>query len=209
MKKYNMKDFVTAGVVLLIAVTILAVMREQAIKEDYNGLQKDNEKLVEQIVKMEEELDGQSSSSKELEKENKRLTEDVLKLEGEVEALKTPVNYQDILEAIKLVESYKEAKSFEEASKFIAFNIGNGMTAQDSSLTCPCFFVFNEKSVEWIQNAVHELETVRTEKDRIILTYNTVKDIGEYEFVMTKAMGRDDPTEKWRIEKIKPESNKN
>ncbi|RFB13527.1 hypothetical protein DZB84_16270 [Bacillus sp. HNG] len=208
MKNFRGKNVVLAGFVLLIAITILAVMREQEIKDDYHELQDNNEKLVEQIDTLEKEVESLSRSSNDLETGNKQLTEEIVKLEEAVEALKTPVHYQDFLEAIKLVESYKEAKTFKEASEFIALQNGFGLMAQDSSLTCPCLFAFNSKSVEWIPNAVLELVKVRTEKDKIILTYNTVNDIGDYEFVLIKGMGRNDPTEKWRIEEIKHESKK-
>lgn len=82
-------------------------MREQEIKDDYHELQDNNEKLVEQIVTLEKEVESLSRSSKDLETGNKQLTEEIVKLEEAVEALKTPVHYQDFLEAIKLVESYK------------------------------------------------------------------------------------------------------
>ncbi|MEK3822493.1 hypothetical protein MKY20_25790, partial [Cytobacillus sp. FSL W8-0315] len=112
--------------------------------------------------------------------------------------------YKEFIAALSTIESYKASQSFQEATKFMAFKDGQGYFTTDKAGNCPCGFGFNGKGFEWIPNAVLDLKEFRIEKDKVYLTYNTVEDIKtNYQFVMTKAIGKYDSVKKWRIEDIK------
>lgn len=124
-------------------------------------------------------------------------------MEEEVESLRSAIEYQEFTAAINTIESYKASQSFQEASKFIAFKEGGGHITMDTG-NCPCEFGFNGKGFEWVPNAVLDLKEFRIEKDKVYITYNTLEEIkNNYQFVMTKSIGRYDSVKKWRIEEIK------
>jgi hypothetical protein len=139
-----------------------------------------------------------------LKNENKRLVENLTYLEKEVDALKSTIEYQDFNDAINTIESYKSTKTLKDTSKFLALNNGTGFTTLDREGNCPCTISFKEGSIEWKPNTVLELMAFRVEKEKILLTYNTVEETQHtYQFIMTMGPGRDDQEEKWRIEGIR------
>jgi hypothetical protein len=123
--------------------------------------------------------------------------------------------YQDLNDAISTVNSYKTAKTFDEASTYIAFDADIGGFSTVNEGNCPCFFNFNERAFEWKPNVIQNLSEFRTEKGKIILIFNSVQnEHTAYQFVMTKAAGWKhdksktigwvvDKEEKWRILEIK------
>ncbi|MBE4910085.1 hypothetical protein IMZ08_18780 [Bacillus luteolus] len=194
------KEYVYPALIFLLAITIISVMRAQEIKDDFRQLQVANEKFVEQVSTLEMEIEKHSSSSEKLEKENNRLTEEISKLEEENETIKTSVNYQDFHEAVSTVESYKVAKTFEEAREYLLFANGLGYTKSDDG--CPCEISFNGRGFKWFPNAVQELKEFSIEGDKIYLTYNTSEDIKRnYKFILAKGEYLDQ-LGKWRIKLI-------
>jgi len=188
------KDLKTSALVLLIVVIALGVFDNLKISDEVEELQEEKQKLSKQIASLEKELENSSKISDELETANKRLVENLIQLKEEVDSLKS-VDYQEFIEAISTVESYKAAETLEEARQFMSKWVGSYRLDQAS--TCPCGWIFNGGGIEWIRNAVVELSEFTIEKEKILLTYNTIEEIERnYQFVMMKEEG-------WKIEEIK------
>lgn len=195
------KNFKTTALVLLLVIITLSVLDNLKISDSVEELQENKQKLSNQIASLKIELGNSFSTSDELEKENKRLVENLTQLEEEVDSLKS-VDYQEFMDAISTVESYKTAETLEEARQFMSIRVGT--STLDRAGTCPCSWLFDIRSFEWIPNTVIKLSEFTIEKEKILLTYNTIEDIErDYQFVMTKEEEGNTNVERWKIEKIK------
>lgn len=204
------KNFKTYALLIALIFTTIAIIDNLRISNVAEGLQKYKDNLVKQVANFEQELGNSSNNLEELKKENELLTEDISDFKKEVEALKSPVNYQDFIDAVSAVESYKDEKSFNKAKEFFAYSMdtvfSTGFSTKDSAGNCPCSISFGGKTIEWIPSSVLDLKEFRIETERIFLTYNTVEKIrNDYQFVMTKTFGFNNnyKVEKWGIEEIK------
>lgn len=198
------KNYKTYTLLLLLVLATITILDNLKISDFAKGMQENNDKLVDKVTSLEKELGISSNTSDELEKENKLLVENLSQLEEKVDALTSTVEYQDFIDATSTIESYKATETFKETWEFISLNIGSGFSAMDNAGNCPCGFIFNRNHIEWVPNAVLTLREFSIEKEKILLTYNTVVDIKHnYQFVMTKSAARNDKVERWRIEEIK------
>ncbi|EFV74315.1 hypothetical protein HMPREF1013_05454 [Bacillus sp. 2_A_57_CT2] len=192
-------------VILLItaALAIFDSINSSNVTED---VRKEKDKLASKVTRLEKENENRSNLFVEVREEKEELEENLSQMEEEVESLRSAIEYQEFTAAINSIESYKASQSFQEATKFMAFKDGQGYFTTDKAGNCPCGFGFNGKGFEWIPNAVLDLKEFRIEKDKVYLTYNTAEDIKtNYQFVMTKAIGKYDSVKKWIIEDIKLE----
>ncbi|MGA5690652.1 hypothetical protein [Cytobacillus pseudoceanisediminis] len=192
-------------VILLItaALAIFDSINSSNVTED---VRKEKDKLASKVTRLEKENENRSNLFVEVREEKEELEENLSQMEEEVESLRSAIEYQEFTAAINSIESYKASQSFQEATKFMAFKDGQGYFTTDKAGNCPCGFGFNGKGFEWIPNAVLDLKEFRIEKDKVYLTYNTAEDIKtNYQFVMTKAIGKYDSVKKWMIEDIKLE----
>jgi regulator of replication initiation timing len=212
------KNFKTYALVIVLIFTTIAIIDNLRISNVAEDLQKDKDNLVKQVANFEQDLGNSSNNLEELKKENELLTEDIFDFKKEVDALKSPVNYQDFIDAISAVESYKDAESFNRAKEFFAFSKDTGFSTAfstiDSAGNCPCGISFRGGGIEWIPNTVLELKEFRIEREKIFLTYKTVESIRrDYQFVMTKTktigFSNNYKVEKWGIEEIKLKVNEN
>jgi regulator of replication initiation timing len=198
------KNFKTYALVIVLIFTTIAIIDNLRISDVAEELQKDKDNLVKQVANFEQDLGNSSNNLEELEKENELLTEEISNFKKEVEVLKSPVNYQDFIDAISAVESYKEVESFIKTKEFFALSMYTSFSTTDRVGNCPCGISFRTGGIEWMPNSVLELKEFRIERERIFLTYNTVEIIRhDYQFVMTKTKGYKDEVERWRIEYIK------
>ncbi|MBE4906519.1 hypothetical protein IMZ08_00420 [Bacillus luteolus] len=199
------KSVKTYALVILVIITGIAMFDNHRISEEAVILQSEKDKLVEQVASLEKEDENKSNSVESLEHENKRLVGELSELEKEVEGLKTTVNYQDFLGAISTVESYQVSKTFKETHDYFLNTRGLGFSYSGTDATCPCEFLFNGRSFEWVPNAIQELKKFRAEGNKVYLTYQTNEDIKHYnyQFVMAKGEGMfENKEEAWRIEVI-------
>ncbi|MCM3595605.1 hypothetical protein M4D55_07385 [Metabacillus idriensis] len=196
------KNFKTYALLIVLIFTTIAIIDNLRISNVAEELQKDKDNLVKQVANFEQDLGNSSSNLKELKRENELLTDDISNLEKDIEDLKSPVTYQDFLNAISTVESYKDVESFNKTSEFYNFFSSSkniGFSPKDSAGNCPC----SVGKIEWMPNSVLELREFRIDKERIFLTYNTVEKIkNDYQFVMIKTKESYDNVERWRIEEI-------
>ncbi|UQX57111.1 hypothetical protein M5V91_28610 (plasmid) [Cytobacillus pseudoceanisediminis] len=190
--------------VILLIIAALAIFDSINSSNVAEDVRKEKDKLASKVTRLEKENENRSNLFVEVREEKEDLEENLSQMEEEVESLRSAFEYQEFTAAIDTIESYKASQSFQEATKFMAFKAGQGYFTTDKAGNCPCGFGFNGKGFEWIPNAVLDLKEFRIEKDKVYLTYNTVEDIkNNYQFVMTKAIGRYDSVKKWRIEDIK------
>jgi predicted nuclease with TOPRIM domain len=199
-----MKNIKVYGVGLILVITFLAILDNLNISDSALELKEENDKFVVEVFRLEKESGNSSNQINELKDENKRLAENLTYLEEEVDALKTTIDYQDFNDAINTIESYKSTKEFKDTSKFLTLNNWTGFTTLDREGNCPCIINFKEGSIEWKPNTVLELMEFKVEKEKILLTYNTVEQIQHtYQFVMIKGPSLEGREEKWRIEGIR------
>ncbi|USK32583.1 hypothetical protein LIT25_18555 [Bacillus sp. F19] len=196
------KNFKTYALLIVLIFTTIAIIDNLRISNVAEELKKDKENLVKQVATFKQDLGNSSNNLEELKQENELLTEDISNLEKDIEGLKSPVTYQDFLNAISTVESYKDVESFNKTSEFYNFFSSSkniGFSPKDSAGNCPC----SVGEIEWMPNSVLELREFRIDKERIFLTYNTVEKIkNDYQFVMIKTKESYDNVERWRIEEI-------
>jgi hypothetical protein len=193
-------DFKMSLLILLIVITIITILDNRNLSDSLKAQKKEKEILTEKVDELESEL----KIAEELKGKYKDLEDSLSVLGEELSALKTLVPYQDFLDAKNTIEEYKKMNTFQEATQYIAPQNGTGFTAMDRENNCPCSFSFNGSNVEWLPNVVSELDKFRIEKEKIILTYQTVESLPhDYQFVMIKDLGMDNDDEKrWRIKEI-------
>ncbi|MHC0039385.1 hypothetical protein [Pseudoneobacillus sp. C159] len=190
------KQLLIAAFVILSMISITAIMKENEQFDTLKELKEENEHLLKKVSKLESDLRDHTSTIGSLENRNR-------KLEEEVDTLKSNVSYQDFLKAKNTVESYKLAKTFNDAMQYFARVNGTGITTLDLEGNCPCYF----GDYNWKPHVVTELKELRVQKGKILLTYST-KNQQDYQFIMTEAMGWNNVErvkEEWRIEAIKPQ----
>ncbi|MCM3707958.1 MULTISPECIES: hypothetical protein [Cytobacillus] len=191
-------------VVILLIIAALAIFDSINSSNVAEDVRKEKAKLASKVTRLENENENRSNLFVEVKEEKEDLAENLFQMEEEIESLRSAIKYQEFTAAIDAIKSYKASQSFQEATKFLAIKDGQGYYTTDKEGKCPCGFGFNGTAFEWIPNAVLDLKEFRIEKDKVYLTYNTVEDIkNNYQFVMTKAIGRYDSVRKWRIEDIK------
>jgi hypothetical protein len=193
-------DYKMSLLILLFVILIITILDNRKLSDSLKTLKADKVKLTEEVVGMEKEL----KFIEELQNKNKELEDSLYHLGEEITAFKTPVAFQDFMDAKNTLESYKKVNTFEEATKYLARQNGLGFTTLDRESNCPCSISFNGRSVEWLPHVLLELSNFRIEKEKIILTYQTVESLPvHFQFVMIKDIGVVDPgEEKWRIKEI-------
>jgi uncharacterized coiled-coil protein SlyX len=198
--KKNLKTYAFLLIVIITAITILDNLK---VSDAAGELQENRDKLELKVARLEKELETVSNAKTELLEDNKGLEENLLHLEEEVKALKSSVATKDFNEAVAAIESFKSKQTFKETMEFLAASNGIGTSTLDREGNCPCSFAFQGDSIEWMPNAILDLQGFSIEKEKILLTYNTVNYLEhDYQFVMAKEAGWKDSTKKWRIEGI-------
>jgi regulator of replication initiation timing len=201
------KNIKTYAIVILFVFSALAIFDNLRISDLADKLVEDNDKLVEQAASFEKELVNSSTISEELKKEKEILMEEIVQLEEEVQGLKTSVAYEDFKEAIETVEAYKSISKIEETISLFLFKVGRSYATIDREGNCPCYISFGtgyRQSIEWKPNVVLDLKEFSLDKDKILLTYHTVEDVqDDYQIVMTKGISFPNGIEKWLIDEIK------
>lgn len=188
--------------VVLLIIAVLAVFDSINSSNVAEDVRNEKDKLVSEVTRLKKEIENRSNLFNEVREEKEVLEENLSQMGEEVEALRSAIEYKEFTAAINTIESYKATQSFEEANEFIALKDGVGSYTIEGN--CPCGFFLSEKGFEWIPNSVLEIKEFRIEKDKVYLTYNTVEDVkNNYQFVLSKAVGRNEMVEKWRIEDIK------
>ncbi len=200
------KNLKTYGLIILAIFSTLAIIDNLRISDVADNLEKDNAKLVADITSLEKKLENSSKTSEELLNENEELVEKTANLEDDIVGLKTSLAYQDFIEAMNTIESYKSASTIKEARDLVAFNHGSGYSTIDREGNCPCFMSFRMygKAVEWKPNMILSLKEFRIDKDKVLLTYRTGEEFkDDYQFIMFKSTLNKDQEERWMIDEIK------
>lgn len=194
------KEIVLGLIVFLVAITLFSVLRESDVKSVASNLEDENEKLMKQIEQAELELTEKTNELQVFSEENQELTDNLTALNQEITLLKTSTEYQDFRDAIHTVESYKSARTFNDAKEYITRGVA--YSSADSKGNCPCGFLLSEthSTFEWNPNVVQELVQFRIEGDQIFLTYSTTED--NYQFELIKEQEETAQDLKWRIRAI-------
>ncbi|MGX1193022.1 hypothetical protein [Metabacillus sp. SLBN-84] len=196
------RDYSIIALVIFLAMMIINNLN---MGNEAEILQKEKDNLTEQVAAFKEDEEKKSVALEETLKENERLKNDADDLKKEIDRLKSPVLYQDFLEAVRTVEAYKREDSFNKAKDYFGFSLNGGFSPLDRAGNCPCSIHFGTGSIDWEPNSVLDLKKMGTEGEKILLTYQTGEMIKEdYQFVMTKTEGFNDKTLKWKIEEINP-----
>jgi len=198
------KQLKTYAFLLIVIITAIAILDNLKVSDAAGELQENRDKLELKVARLEKEFETVSNAKTELLEDNKRLEENLLQLEEEVRALKSSVATNDFKDAVAAIESFKSKQTFKETLEFLAASNGVGAGTLDREGNCPCSFTFQGDSIEWIPNAILDLQAFSIDKEKILLTYNTVNYLEhDYQFVMAKEAGWKDFTKKWRIVGIK------
>ncbi|NKE05860.1 hypothetical protein [Mesobacillus selenatarsenatis] len=198
------KDFKTSALIILLVITAIALMDNARTADSAAKLEEDKNRLETKVTSLEKEIERRSRMTDDLKNENDTLAVNLSNLEEEVAASQSSVRYQDFMDAISVVETYKAAGEFKEVIDLIALGNFTSFGTLDQDDNCPCTINFKYSNLEWIPGVVLDLSGFKIEKGRIVLTYLTVEDLEDnYQFVLTKSDGFYDRTEKWRIEEIR------
>jgi len=196
------RSYTIYAFVVLLIIAVLAIIDGLNNSNAAENLRKEKNELVEKVAKLKKDYENSANLLDDVKKDKKQLEENLSQIEEEVKAFRSSIEYKEFTAAINTIESYKATQSFEEANDFIALKDGVGSYTTEGN--CPCGFFLSEKGFEWIPNVVLDIKEFRIEKDKVYLTYNTVGDVNNnYQFVLTKEVGRNEMVEKWRIEDIK------
>ncbi|GAA0343163.1 hypothetical protein GCM10008967_37010 [Bacillus carboniphilus] len=195
--------FRTYLLILLLLITAIGIFLSLRTFNLAKELQEEKEELIQNVATLEGELQDSSNRTEELQGKNSQLEEDLSSLKDEIDAIKSPIPYQDIQDAIKTVESYKSVEKLAEVNELLARENGIGLYFMNREEECPCGISFSSRSFEWIPNAVLDLKEFKMENEKLLLTYSTIDDIKhDYQFVLSKGLGRSEPIEGWYIEDI-------
>lgn len=198
------KDFKVSALVILLLITAIALLDNARTAEFAANLEDDKNRLEKKVISLEKEIERQSRMTDDLKYENDALAVNLSTLEEEVAAAQSSVQYQDFMDAIDVVETYKAAGEFQEVIELIAVDNFTSIGTIDQEDNCPCSINFKYSNLDWSPNVVLNLSEFNLEKGKIILTYLTVEDLeNNYQFVLTRGVGFYDSTEKWRIEEIR------
>ncbi|MBT2642794.1 hypothetical protein J7I80_11195 [Bacillus sp. ISL-41] len=199
-----MKNFKTSALIILVVITAIALLDNARTADSAAKLEANQNRLEKKVASLEEEIEKRSRVEAELKNESDTLAVNLANLEEEVAASQFSVRYQDFLDAIDVVETYKAAGDFKEVIDLMALKELSGFSTSDKELNCPCSFSFKNSNLDWSPGVVLNLSEFSIEKGRILLTYFTVEDLeNNYQFVLTRSEGFYDMTEKWRIEDIR------
>ncbi len=198
--KRNGKNY---AIVILLVIITLGVVDNIRYSNMVEELESEKEKLSNEIVSLEKKLEDSADNAEKVENENNRLVESVAQLEELVDSLKT-VDYQEFMEAMGTVEAYKAAEGFEEAREAMSTNVSIYMTESEGPCSpCGWGFGFNRHHMDWKPNTFQELREFTIEREKILLTYNTIDELKhDYQFVVSKGEGWDS-REGWKIQDVK------
>jgi hypothetical protein len=192
------KKFIIYSFLILLLITVLAIFDSVNGSNLASDYQKEKEVLAEKLAYAEKELEVKKENNQELRKT-------LLPLEEEFKILQSPINYREFETALQMVENYKKSTSFDEASQYIVLQAGIGFYTMGQDRSCPCGFSFQGKEVEWMENALLDLQAFRYDQDRIYFTYKSADPAVQYKVIVAKGPGKKDPEKEWRIEQIKVE----
>lgn len=199
-----MKNFRTSALIILLVITAIALMDNAQTADSAAKLEEDKNRLEKKVTSLEKEIERQSSMEADLKNENDTLAVKLSTLEEEVASSQASVQYQDFMDAISVIETYKAAVDFEKVADLIALQNLTGFSTMDKEGNCPCSFNFRDNALDWIPGVVLDLKEFSINKDKIVLTYLTVESLeNNYQFVLTRSEGFYDMTEKWRIADIR------
>lgn len=198
------KDFKTSALIILLVITAIALMDNARTADSAAKLEEDKSRLEKKVARLEEDIEKRSKMTEDLKNENDTLAVNLSNLEEEVAASQSSVRYQDFLDAIDVVETYKAAGDFEEVFELIGVDNFTSFGFFDQDYNCPCNIRFKYSNLDWKPGVVMNLSEFSIEKGKILLTYLTVENQeSNYQFVLTRSGGYDDMAEKWRIEEIR------
>lgn len=198
------KDFKTSALIILLVITAIALLDNARSADSAAKLKEEQKQLEQKVTSLEKELERRSRMTDDLKDENDTLAENLSNLEEEVAAAETSIQYEDFMDAIDVVETYKAAEDFKEVIELIAFGNFTSFGTLDQEDNCPCSINFKYTSHDWSPGVVMNLSEFSIEKGKILLTYLTVENLeSNYQFVLTRSDGFYDMTEKWRIEDIR------
>ncbi|MGD6795957.1 hypothetical protein [Metabacillus indicus] len=192
------------AIIALVIFLAMMIINNLNMGNEAEKLRQERDNLKEQVASFKEDGQKHSAAYEEILKENERLKNDAEDLKKEIDSLKSPVLYQDFLEAVRTVEAYKREDSFNKAKDYFGFSLNGGFSPLDRAGNCPCSIHFGTDSIDWEPNSVLDLKEMGIEGDIIALTYQTDEMIVEnYQFIMNKTKRFKDDTLRWRIEEIK------
>ncbi|KEZ51587.1 hypothetical protein [Metabacillus indicus] len=192
------------AIIALVIFLAMMIINNLNMGNEAEKLQQERDNLTEQVAAFKEDGEKHSAAYEETLKENEQLKSDADDLKKEIDRLKSPVLYQDFLDAVRTVEDYKKEDSFIKAKDYFAFSLIGGFSSLDSAGKCPCGIDFKSGSIDWKPNSVLDLKELGIEGERIVLTYQTAEMIkDDYQFIMSKTKGFNDETPRWRIEEMK------
>jgi len=198
------KNFGTSVLIILLVITAIALLDNARTADSAAKLAEDKNRLEKKVTSLEKEIERRSRMTDDLKNENDTLAENLSNLEEEVAASQSSVRYQDFMEAIDVVETYKAVVDFEEVFELIGVDNFTSFGFFDQDYNCPCNINFKYSNLDWKPGVVMNLSEFSIEKGKILLTYLTVENLeSNYQFVLTRSDGFSDMTEKWRIEEIR------
>jgi hypothetical protein len=198
------KDFKVSALIILLVITAIALLDNARTADSAAKLEEDKNRLEKKVTSLEKEIERRSRMTDDLKNENDTLAFNLSNLEEEVAASQSSVRYQDFMEAIDVVETYKAVGEFQEVIELIAVDNFTSIGYLDQDYNCPCSINFKYSSLDWSPGVVMNLSEFSIEKGKILLTYLTVENLeSNYQFVLTRDDGFYDMTEKWRIEDIR------
>ncbi len=198
------KDFKVSALIILLVITAIALMDNARTADSAAKLAEEKNRLEKKVTSLEKEIERRSRLTDDLKNENDTLAENLSNLEEEVAASQSSVRYEDFMEAIDVVETYKAVVDFEEVFELIGVDNFTSFGYLDQDYDCPCNINFKYSNLDWKPGVVMNLSEFSIEKGKILLTYLTVENLeSNYQFVLTKGGGSYEINEKWRIEEIR------
>ncbi|MBT2692758.1 hypothetical protein [Bacillus sp. ISL-55] len=198
------KDFKTSALIILLVITAIALLDNARTADSAARLEEEQERLEKKVTSLEEEIERRSRMTEDLKNENETLAENLSNLEDELAAAKSTIQYEDFMDAIDVVETYKAVGEFQDVFKLIGVDNFTSFGYLDQDYNCPCRINFKYTSLDWSPGVVMNLDEFSTEKGKILLTYLTVENLeSNYQFVLARSGDFYDKTEKWLIEEIR------
>ncbi|WP_246943523.1 coiled-coil domain-containing protein [Bacillus pinisoli] len=198
------KNVKTYSLVVLVTIMFLAIIDSINTSNSAADIQNENERLQHEVNDLQIELEVSSNEVITIRDEQNQLNEDLSTLQEEINSLLSPVVYQDFMDAVGTVESYKKETSFLKVNQY--FTLSTLFPTADKEGNCPCYLSFaTYGGIEWQPNAVLDLKEFSVQKERILLTYETAQPISHhYQFVLVESTGiKEESAPRWRIEEIK------
>jgi hypothetical protein len=197
-------NFRTSLLIILLVITVIALLDNARTADSSAKLEEEQKRLEKKVTSLEEEIERRTKMEDDLKNENDTLAVNLSTMEEEVAAAQASVQYQDFLDAVGVVETYKAAGEFQEVIELIAFGNFTGFSTLDQEDNCPCRINFKYSNLDWSPGVVLNLKEFSINKDKIVLTYLTVENLEDnYQFILIRSDGFYDMTEKWRIADIR------